>query len=299
MTGLQERENSPQAQASRLFRELMYPPDHPYRNTLNGTLETVPTITQADIVDFYQTHYYPDNAVVVVVGDVQAEAVKDLLEKYFQSWLLERPNPVTPFPEVGHAPLAAKAVFTMPGKSQSDLIIGFMGPARHSPDFYAAHLGNIVLGQLGLGGRLGESVRETHGLAYYVRANLGSGYTPAPWSVSAGVNKTNMEKAVGLILSELERFSETAVSEEELADAKAYVTGILPLQLERNEGIASTLLYMERHQLGDDYIMRYPEQIGSITADEVLTASQRYIRPTDAVIAIAGDYEATSDEPAK
>jgi zinc protease len=77
------------------------------------------------------------------------------------------------------------------------------------------------------------------------------------------------------------------------------VTGILPLQLERNEGIASTLLYMERHQLGDDYIMRYPEQIGSITADEVLTASQRYIRPTDAVIAIAGDYEATSDEPAK
>jgi zinc protease len=173
-----------------------------------------------------------------------------------------------------------------------------MGPARTSPDFYAAHLGNVVLGQLGLGGRLGESVRETHGLAYYVQAGLGAAFAPSPWSISAGVNKTNVEKAIDLIMAELDRFIREPIPQQELEDAKSYVTGILPLQLERNEGVAGTLLYMERHQLGDDYIMRYPDLIRAIRSDDVLAAAQGYIRPENAVIAIAGDYENGDDQSA-
>lgn len=292
-TALHELENSTRGQASRLFKKLLFTPAHPYSHPINGTLETVPTITRENMQHFYEKHYAPEGTIIVVVGDVQALSIRDLLENQLQTWQRQRPDPITPIPEVDTVTERRQEVLTMPGKSQSDLILGFVGLDRRSPHFYAANVGNVILGRLGLGGRLGDTVRETHGLAYYVNANLSAGLGRGPWSISAGVNGSNVEKVVDLILSALRRFIQEPIPEQELNDAKSYITGVLPLQLASNEGIAGTLLYIERHQLGDDYIIRYPDLINAVTADEILATAQAYIIPENITLAVAGDYKPT------
>lgn len=292
-TALHELENSTRGQAGRLFKKLLFTPTHPYSQPINGTLETVPHITREDMQDFYEKHYAPKGTIIVVVGDVQALSIRDLLENHLQSWQRQRPDPITPIPEVDTVTERRQEVLTMPSKSQSDLVLGFVGLDRRSPHFYAAHVGNVILGRLGLGGRLGETVRETHGLAYYINANLRAGLGRGAWSILSGVNGSSVKKVVDLILSVLRRFTQEPIPEQELNDAKSYMSGVLPLQLASNEGIAGTLLYIERHQLGEDYIIRYPDLINAVTADEILATAQAYIVPENVTLAVAGDYKPT------
>ena len=110
-------------------------------------------------------------------------------------------------------------------------------------------------------GRVGKSVREESGLAYYAYSNLSSGLGPGAWTVSAGVNPANVEKATDLIIRELRRFVENGVTQEELSDSQANFIGRLPLSLESNAGVASALLNIERYQLGLDYYQRYAQRV--------------------------------------
>src|SRR6185436_9305378 len=107
------------------------------------------------------------------------------------------------------------------GKSQSDLVIGTNGPRRRDPEFMSASLGNNILGQFGLMGRIGDVVREKAGLAYYAGSSLSAGLGPGSWEVSAGVNPQNVQKASDLIVDELKRFVQDGVTPDELADTKA------------------------------------------------------------------------------
>jgi len=174
------------------------------------------------------------------------------------------------------------------GKSQSDLMLGFLGPKRRDDDYFAASLGNSILGRFGLMGRIGDAVREKAGLAYYARSILSAGMGPGAWYVSAGVNPANLEKAIDLILQELDNFAQNGVTEEELSDNKANYIGHLPLSLESNQGVASALLNMERHQLGWDYLRSYADTVNAVTRDDILVVAQKYIHPERVAIATAG-----------
>ncbi|HRQ33177.1 MAG TPA: insulinase family protein, partial [Anaerolineales bacterium] len=135
------------------------------------------------------------------------------------------------------------------GKSQSDLIVGTNGPRRRDAEFMPASLGNNILGQFGLMGRIGDVVREKAGLAYYAGSNLSAGLGPGSWEVSAGVNPKNVTKASELIVSELKRFVDDGVTADELKDSQENFVGRLPLSLESNGGVANALLNIERHDL--------------------------------------------------
>jgi zinc protease len=174
------------------------------------------------------------------------------------------------------------------GKSQSDLIIGTTGPMRRDPEFMPASIGNNILGQFGLMGRIGEVVREKSGLAYYAYSSLSAGLGPGSWEVSAGVNPQNVKRASNLIMDELKRFVQEGVTADELADTKANFTGRLPLSLESNGGVASALLNIERHSLGLDYYRRYANLVNEVTAEDVLSAARKFIDPEKLVIAVAG-----------
>jgi zinc protease len=182
----------------------------------------------------------------------------------------------------------------MPSKSQADLVLGWIGPERQADDYYAAYVGNTILGQLGLGGRIGENVREKEGLAYYATSSLQGGAGPGPWFAYAGVNPVAIDKAVDLILVEVKRFCKEPVNDEELADAKAYLTGVLPLQMETNEGVASILVDTHLHELGDDFIVRYPDIINGITKDDIQATAQKYLNDDVYALSIAGPYEEES-----
>jgi zinc protease len=131
-------------------------------------------------------------------------------------------------------------------------------------------------------------VREESGLAYYAYSNLSAGLGPGTWTVSAGVNPANVDKAIDLITRELRRFADKGVTAEELSDSKANFIGRLPLSLESNAGVASALLNMERYKLGLDYYRRYAAMIRGITREQVREAARAFIDTDRLVIATAG-----------
>jgi zinc protease len=174
------------------------------------------------------------------------------------------------------------------GKNQSDLIIGTLGPKRKSPDFLAASLGNSILGQFGMMGRIGSVVREKSGLAYYASSSLSTGLGPGSWSVAAGVNPANVEKAVNLIIAELKRFVIGGVTRQELSDSQENYVGRLPLSMESNGGVAGALINIERNNLDLDYYRDYERSVRAVGRQEIQDVTGKYIDPERLAIAIAG-----------
>ncbi|MFN8491033.1 MAG: pitrilysin family protein [Caldilineaceae bacterium] len=282
---LQEREQDTQQVANYRFYETIYP-NHPYGRPSSGYLETVSAIQQADLPKFYEQHYTPNGAIIVVVGDVQTGAVLDWLNKQLGDWRAVTTRPQTP--PVAPQSQVQQKLYPIPGKVQSDIMIGCLAVARQDPDYYAVRVANTVLGQFGMMGRLGEQVREQQGLAYYCGSSLDAEFASGAWYASAGVNPENVEQAVDSILAEFARLGDELVSAEELADSQAYMTGVLPLTLETNEGVASTLINMERYGLGLDYLQRYNQLIYGITPADVQRVARRYLRPDHYTLVVAG-----------
>jgi len=178
--------------------------------------------------------------------------------------------------------------YAITGKSQSDLVMGTYGPKRNDLEYLSASLGNNILGQFGLMGRIGEVVREQSGLAYYAYSSLSAGVGPGAWYVSAGVNPTNLEKATELVKQELKRYVNEGISAEELLDSQANYIGRLPLSLESNGGVSGSLLNIERFDLGLDYYRQYPDLVRAVTVEDVLETARKYIDPECLVIATSG-----------
>jgi zinc protease len=289
ITDLNELEDDPRGLARRYFREILYTLDHPYGRPVEGTLKTIPQITRADLLDFYQK-LHPRNGAIVVVGDVTGEAVYQTLETALGHWSPPHPPPVTTVPPPPTLIKPVRAFHTMENKSQTDVVLGTIGPSRLADDFYAAYIGDTILGRLGLGGRIGMSVRDNEGMAYYARSSLYGGLGPGPWIIYAGVNPTAVDKAIEVMLTEIRQFCEEFVTDQELADAKAYLTGILPLQMETNEGVAATLVELELYQLGDDFIARYPDIIHAVTKEDIQAAALNHLNDEIYALSIAGPY---------
>ncbi|MCB0208206.1 MAG: insulinase family protein [Anaerolineae bacterium] len=293
ITGLREMRESTRGLAQQYFREQLYTLQHPYGRPFNGTLESVPTITQADVVAFYQ-NLHPQDGIFVVVGDVEADMVYQTMEATLGQWQPAHSPPDMSVPTPLPLETTKRHVEVIANKTQADLMLGNIGPKRTDDDFYAAYVGDTILGHLGLGGRIGQVVRDREGLAYYARTSLMGGIGADPWCIYAGVNPANVEKAIALILTEIRRFREEPVSDQELADAKSYLTGILPLQMETNEGVANMLLQMNLYQLGDDFVSRYPALINAITKADIQAVARTYLSDETYVLSIAGPVELPS-----
>jgi len=287
LTGLAIRAQDTEEMASLTFDETLFA-DHPYGLPEDGYVETISQITRHDIQRFQKNSYHPHGMVLVVVGAIEPDACYDLVCQAMGAWQMENTLPLRQFPEV--SPLKKKVVkhIAIPGKTQADVIIGTLGPKRKVPEYMAASLGNSVLGQFGMMGRIGDIVREKSGLAYHASASLNSWIEAGSWEVSAGVNPANLKRTIDLVHDELKRFTAEPVTEEELADSKANYIGRLPLSLESNGGVAGALLNIERFQLGLDYYQRYADAVNAITPENVLETARMYINPDKMAIISAG-----------
>ena len=269
-------------------------PNHPYGRPEDGNLETIRPITRDDLVAFHQRHYGPRGLVVFIVGAVTPELAVDTVQAALGDWQ----NPNQPEPPAMPAVLAPVASYrehlALAGKSQTDLIMGTLGPQRRSDGFLPASLGNNILGQFGMMGRIGDVVREQAGLAYNASTSLNAWIASGSWEVSAGVNPENLQRAIDLIIVELGRFVSEPVSAEELSDSQANFVGRLPLSLESNHGVANALLNLERFQLGLDYYQRYPDLVKSVTPGQILEVARHYLDPEKLVIISSGPEMAGS-----
>ena len=287
LTGLAIRAQDTSDMADLTFDEILFQ-GHPYARPEDGFPETIQSITRQDLADYHRRGFGPRGMVIVMVGAVEPKKALDAIGRVLGDW--KNPDQVDPpvMPELKRLEETVRRHVTIDGKSQADLIIGTNGPRRTDTDYMAASLGNSILGQFGMMGRIGDSVRKKSGLAYYAYSGLSAGIGPGSWSVNAGVSPANVKKAGDLIVKELKRFVKGGVTKEELLDSQASFIGRLPLSLESNGGVAGALINIERYSLGLDYYRRYPDLVKSVTRSDVLEVAQKYIDPDRLVVAVAG-----------
>jgi len=287
LTGLAIRAQDTSDMASLTFDQILYD-GHPYSRPDEGWPETVQAITLDDLAEVHRKFYGPRGMVISIVGAVEPEKAASEVERVLGGWQNEAQEDAPALPEFKPPTKTVKKHHSIPGKSQSDIVMGTHGPKRNDPEYMSASLGNNILGQFGLMGRIGDVVREQSGLAYYAYSNLSAGIGPGAWYVSAGINPSNVEKATNLITQELKRYVDEGVTPEELSDSQANFVGRLPLSMESNGGVAGALLNIERFDLGMDYYRQYPDLVKAVTVDEVRETARKYIDPNRLAIATAG-----------
>ena len=287
LASLAIREQDPSEISSMLFdRELF--PGHPYGQPKDGYPDTIQNIKLEDLVEFHRKYYSPAKMILVATGAVTPAQTAKLAEKYFSSWNTSntKTKHLPPLPDAPRKTIRKHKFIE--DKSQVDLIMGTIGPSRTSEDHLPVHLGNNILGQFGLMGRIGESVRTRSGLAYYASSSLTSWADSGSWEFSAGTSAQNLDKTIDLIREEIKKFVNSPVSEEELDDSQSNLIGRIPMALESNAGLANAILTMERFQLGLDYYQRYADMLKSINAKDILNSAKKYLDPEKLVITSAG-----------
>jgi len=287
ITGIREGRLDTRVAAEKAFRDAAYPPEHPYHRTVEGEEESVATITRDDLVTFHRRHFRPEGFVIAVVGDLAPEQILGRLRTMWDGWRPLGAVDLSVPPEIGPASSVQRRVVPIPGKTQADIVLGVPGFTRMSPDFYPGMIADLILGRLGLMGRLGATVRDEEGLAYYVYSQAQAGFLAGPWAVRAGVSPRNVDRAVEGILREIRGLQREPVRDGELADAQNYLIGSLAVRLETNAGIAQALLEIELFDLGLDYLLRYPGLIRSVTPQAIGAAASRYLDLNGYTVAMA------------
>lgn len=287
LTGLALRAQDTSDMAALTFDKIVYA-KHPYSRPEDGYPETIQAINREDLIAFHQKHYGPQGMVIAIAGGCQPEKAIEMVAEKLSEWKNSHQPPPAELPPLRPLREIITRRVTIPGKSQTDIVLGIPGPPRKSPDYLAASLGNNILGQFGMMGRIGHRVREQAGLAYYAYSSLSGGAGPGPWTIHAGVDPANVDQAIHLIQQEIRLFVSAPVTDEELSDSHSHIIGSLPLSLESNAGVATALLTLERYDLGLDYFRQFADQIKAITAEQILQTVSRYLHPDRLGIAIAG-----------
>jgi zinc protease len=283
-----ETDADTRATADRLMRSAVYPAPNPLGRRSLGTSDSVSQLTAEAVKQYHARRFGPRGSSIAIVGGFgQFEQVVETIGGAFGGWESpEQVMDVLPFADINTIREAAFAA--IPGKSQADLAIGIPTISRLDDAYYALDVSNLILGRLGLMGRLGAEVRDRAGLAYYAFSQIEPRADGSLWTARAGVDPANVARTLVAVEREIARMRDEPVSALELEDAKSYLIGVLPLALETHDGVAATLLTIEQFGLGLDYVSRYPAIISAISREDVRNATEAFLDPDRIVIGIAG-----------
>lgn len=305
LTAIREDRDDTGQIAIDMLRAAIYAAEHPYAWRLLGTEETIQAVDRRTLVDFHRTHFGPGGAVLVIVGGVDGDRAREAVEAKLADWTAETgaqgpdggglPAALPNIPDAPGPAERSRSVQTMANKAQADVAIGHPGLRRLDDDYYAAVVMNMILGSFAMGGRLGRSIREEQGMAYYAYSSLGAGVGPGPFVVRAGVHPDNVDAVVDCVLEEIDRIRREPVSDQELADARSAIVRSLPRNLETNEGKAAALHSIEQYRLGLDYLDRFPDLIDTVSAEQVLAVAEKRLHPDRCAVAVAGPYPSADD----
>lgn len=290
ITLIRQDEDNPAVVAVDGLNDALYGSAHPYGRRLRGTVATAERIDSAVLRAFHHARVRPASVSLAVVGDVAPQRAADVATDVFAGWASPPAETIDIPPAT--APVARRwRVIPMMNKAQADIAYGFIAIARNDPAYYAYWLMNHIMGQYSMGGRLGDSIRERQGMAYYVFSSLDANLVPGPLMVRAGVSAANVARAVASIDAELTSLGADGPTEQELVESKQYLIGSLPRTLETNAGIAAFLQTAEIFGLGLDYDVRVPGLLQAVTRDDVHEAARRAVDPSKATVVVAGPYD--------
>lgn len=272
--------------AAKAFHQLVFE-GHPYRWPVNGTEESVPKLTRGDLLGFFVREYLPNRTILTIVGDIRAEQARRLVARHFGSWKRgAAPSRAADTPR----PLGKQAVRLIEKDlTQSTIMLGHVGISRTNPDFYAVTVMNYILGAGGFSSRLMDSIRDNQGLAYGVGSHFEANLMPGAFFVSLQTRNETANQAIAAVLAEVNRMREAPITDEELADAKAYLIGSFPLRLDTTAKLADVLSLVEFYGLGLDYFTQYPRLIEQVTKEDVARVAKQYLNPNEYALVVVGN----------
>ena len=293
LAGIKRSQEDPGTVSYEAFMALVYG-SHPYGRPTEGTEASVPTITRDDILAFYQEHYRPNRAILAVVGDVSAAEIKRRLATRLGGWA---PGGAPLTKPAAPAPLAKGVTkTTQRDVTQAAINFGHLGITRDNPDYYAVYVMNYLLGG-GSNSRLAQKIREEKGWAYDVGSGFAPGKYAGDFSVTMQTKNEVAQEAIDAARAEMRRIRDQPVAAQELADAKAYLTGSFPLRLDTSAKVVGMLASIEQNGLGLDYVERYPALINAVTAADVQRVAQKYLDPEKYALAVVADLTKATLKP--
>jgi len=226
---------------------------------------------------------------MAVVGDVTQKEIVDLLNDYFKTWQKKG----QPLPALVQPPVIEKTVVQKIDKdvAQANIELGHIGISRENPDFYAVSVMNYILGGGGFSSRLMDNIRDNKGLAYDVHSAFSVQKEPGAFTVTIQTKNESANDVIAQTMEEIRRIQTDLVSEKELADAKAYLTGNFPLKMDTYAKIAGMLTSIETYNLGLDYPEKYPVLINGVSREDIRRVAKKYLRPDKMVIVVVANQE--------
>ena len=281
----------PATQVQVTLRQALYG-NHPYGRRVIGRVETLQALSREDLIRFHRDYYKPEGAIVVVVGDVAQDEAKTLLLNAFAGWT-GVPQPFPALPEV-KAPDKLEVIKLDRDVAQAHLLFGHLGIRRDHPDYYAIRIMNYILGGGGFESRLLSRIREEQGLAYGASSTFSSGLVGGIFRAGVSTKNTTANQARDLLFETMHDLRQQPVSEQELADAKAFMIGSFPLNLTSNRELAAILTSVERFDLRLDYLERFPDLIRAVTPQDVQRVARQYVHPDRGVLVVLADMAAAN-----
>jgi zinc protease len=288
LSGLQVSLEDPDYVADAVFDRLVYG-FHPYGMPHSGTPQSINTITRDDLIAFHRRYFAPNNAILAVVGDVTADEAFDTVKKVFGDW--ERKEvPVDKFIEPP-APTRRLVVVNKPDAVQTEVRVGNIGIPRKHPDYMAVNLAIRILGGEG-SNRLHNILRTQRGLTYGAQANLDALKESGDFVAQTNTRSDATAEVLRLTFDEFWRLQREPVSERELADAKAYLTGSFPLTIETPDSIAMQVLNVLFYGLPIEDLQTFRERVNAVTVEDVQRVARTYLKPDRLSVALVGNVAA-------
>ncbi|KIN63183.1 Peptidase, M16 family [Sulfitobacter noctilucicola] len=272
--------------ASQTFNQIAFG-DHPYAHSINGTLDSVAALTRDDLLAAHKATLARDRIYVGAVGDITPEALGALLDTLLGD-LPETGAPMPPRADVTIPPGITVVDFPTP---QSVALFGQKGIAQSDPDFFAALILNQVLGGGSFESRLMNEVREKRGLTYGVYSYLSSRDLAEVYMGSVSSSNDRIAEAIAVIREEWTKAATTGITEQELQDAKTYITGAYPLRFDGNSTIASILVGMQMLGLPIDYIPTRNDKVDAVTLDDIKRVAGELLDPENLHFVVVGQPE--------
>jgi zinc protease len=285
LSGLQIQQSDPGYLATAAFERAVFG-SHPYGLPSAGTLASVQGLTRDDLVAFHRRQYVPNDAILAMVGDVEAAEAFAKAERFFGAWKRGE-EPRLPPVEAGDTKRRI-VVVDKPDAVQTEIRVGQIAIAYRDPDHFAAEVYDSLVGG-SASARLFEEIRRKRGLAYGAYTDFRMPTQPG-WFVASTSTKTESTvEAVGLMLDVLQGMGETEVPAGELAERKTYITGAFPLEIETPDGVAAKVLEAMKFGYGKEYLESYRHRIDEVTTSQVKSFASRRLHPDRMLIVLVGN----------
>lgn len=282
---LEARKQSPSDIAEEAFFEAVYR-GHPYASPPGGTGNSLDSLGMADIRTFYERYYVANNAIVVIVGDLDRTAAEAIVETLFENMPAgNKPEPLAPVPELEQAVTLS---IDFPSK-QSHIIVGQPGMERNDEDFFELYVANHPFGGSGFASRLVQVVREDRGLAYSVSSYFLPMRKRGPFAMSLQTRADQAEEALSLLQAELDKYVAGGPGVDELEASISNITGSFPLSLDSNSKLLGYLAMIGFYDLPLDYLDTYISKVRAVERDDMRSVLNDRLDPERMVTVIVGN----------